>query len=59
MSREITITLKLEGWFPHIYNYNKPETLTDDSYVTAIVQDWLLDRDEKNPVKKTVGGLCS
>lgn len=59
MSREINITLKLDGWFSHIYNHNKPENLTDDRYIQAIVNEWLLGRDEKNPVPKTSRGKCS
>lgn len=51
--REINVTIKLQGWFPRIYNHNKPENLTDEAYVNAIVSSWLQERDEKNPVKKT------
>jgi len=50
--REIIVKIKLRGWFPRIYNHNKSENSTDDAYVNAMVSDWLLDRDEKNPVNK-------
>jgi len=51
--REITVKIKLQGWFPRIYNHNKPENISDEAYVNAIVSSWLQDRNEKNPVNKT------
>ncbi len=49
---EIKIKLKLQGWFPDIYNHNKPPGLTDNEYVNAIISSWLIDKDEKNPIPK-------
>lgn len=49
MVREITVKIKLNGWFPRIYNENKPENLTDESYINAIVADWLLTKRGKCP----------
>lgn len=53
--KEVTVKIKLQGWFPDIYEHNKPKGMKDDNYITAIVESWLMDRDEKNPIPKTVG----
>ena len=51
--REIEVTIKLHGWFPRIYNHNKPENISDESYINAMVSSWLLNKDDKNHVSKT------
>lgn len=53
--KEITVKIKLQGWFPDIYNHNKPKDMSDESYVNAIISSWLMEKDEKNPIDKTGG----
>jgi len=50
--KEITVKIKLQGWFPDIYYFNKPKGMTDESYINAIVSTYLLDRDDKTPTPK-------
>ena len=49
---EIKVTVKLQGWFPDIYEFNKPKDMSDEAYINAIVSSWLMDRDNKHPCPK-------
>lgn len=51
--REIPITIILQGWFPDIYDHNKPKGMSDESYVNAIMSSWLMEKDKTNPIPKT------
>ena len=52
MNREFPVKIRLVGWFPDIYDANKPKDMSDESYVNAIITSWLIDRDEKKPTPK-------
>jgi len=54
MNKTINVNIKLVGWFPDIYYTNKPKDMNDESYINAIVSSWLIDRDEKKPIKKAL-----
>jgi len=52
MNTEFNVKIKLVGWFPNIYEFNKPKGMTNDNYVNAIISSWLMDRDTKTPTPK-------
>ena len=51
--KEITVKVKLQGWFPDIYEFNKPKGMNDESYINAMISSWLIQRDEDIPIPKT------
>lgn len=52
-SRKIDVTIKLQGSFTRLYNANKPENISDERYVNAIVSTWLLEKDAKKRMRNT------
>ena len=54
MNKSIDVRIELIGWFPDIYEFNKPKGMSDKTYINSIVSSWLLDRDTKNPIPKII-----
>ena len=54
MNREFNVKIRLVGWFPDIYEHNKPKGMSDKAYINSIVSSWLIDRDTKNPIPKII-----
>ena len=52
MNKKITVTVNLIGWFPDIYDANKPKGMSDESYINAILSSWLMEKDEVKPIPK-------
>ena len=51
----IDVKIKLQGWFPDIYDDHKPKGMSDESYINAMISSWLMKHDDENPITDKSG----